>query len=173
MPTILGRRTAFDPAREETLFRFIGPIEAIPRPELRDRHRLVLDYWLAKRGTETMPRRADIDPADLVKALPSLVIWEAYGTDDFRCRLAGTEVCLELLKRLEGILLSQIPCPLLSEAQEEFRAVSTEGKASLIDRTLGWLNRPHMHYRHLLLPLRDNQGAPRMLLGVVTFHRRG
>jgi hypothetical protein len=53
--------------------------------------RAVHDYWLAKRGDRPMPRRADLDPAELKRFLPHLMLVEA--TTDARrfiYRLVGT-----------------------------------------------------------------------------------
>jgi hypothetical protein len=155
--------------REQTRFRFTGAVEDLPLEMLTDHHRRVLNYWLAKRGTGSAPRRLDIDPCDIVKSLPNLILWEVDGAD-YRCRLAGTEVCSEFLRKLDGIRLSEIPCPLIAEAQAEFDAARDLGLVSLIERTLGWLGRPHVHYRHLLLPLLDDAGTRHMFLSTVTVH---
>jgi hypothetical protein len=50
-------------------------------------------YWRLKRGERRMPARRQIDPAEIPRLLPHLVISE--GVDDgrrFRYRLAGTAV---------------------------------------------------------------------------------
>jgi hypothetical protein len=53
--------------------------------------RAVYDYWLAKRGDRPMPRRADLDPSELKRFLPHLMLVEV--TADVRryiYRLVGT-----------------------------------------------------------------------------------
>jgi hypothetical protein len=58
-------------------------------------HHLVLyDYWLAKRGSRSMPARRDLNPADIPKLLPYLMIVEKDG-EQFRYRLVGTAVVRE------------------------------------------------------------------------------
>ena len=51
------------------------------------------EYWLSKRAGRPMPTRADIDPLDIVWALPSIYLVDyerASGT--YRYRLAGSEI---------------------------------------------------------------------------------
>ena len=56
-------------------------------PELRE----VRDYWRAKCAGRPMPRRADIDPAELRSHLPYLSLLDVLPeTKDFRFRLLGT-----------------------------------------------------------------------------------
>jgi len=50
------------------------------------------DYWLAKRGSRAMPARADIEPAEIKKLLPMMVLVDV--TNDARrfvYRLVGTQ----------------------------------------------------------------------------------
>ena len=59
----------------------------------------VLDYWNLKRGDRFAPRRADIDPVDLVESLSRITLSDVFRSGpgeaglDFRYRLAGTEIC--------------------------------------------------------------------------------
>jgi hypothetical protein len=48
-------------------------------------------YWDEKRGSRRMPRRADIDPAELVRYLPALMIVDVVADDRrYVYRLVGT-----------------------------------------------------------------------------------
>jgi hypothetical protein len=156
---------------ERTLYSVSLPGDSVPEDRLTDKHLKVLDYWRAKRGPHAAPRRADIDPCDLGMALPNLVLWEMNDAPDYRCRLAGTEVCHNLISNMQGILLGDLPCPLLPEARREFDAARDRLLITLAERTLHWLGRPQMFYRHLLLPLVDDAGTCHQLLSVLTFHR--
>jgi hypothetical protein len=40
----------------------------------------LLAYWCRQRGARTMPRRGDIDPADIVELLPHIMMDEMDGT---------------------------------------------------------------------------------------------
>jgi len=154
--------------REQTLFSVSVPADRVPEDRLDEKHQLVFRYWREKRGAGVAPRRTDIDPCDLGPALPNLILWEV-GKSDYRVRLAGTEVCSNMLGELKGITLGELRCPLLAEARREFDAVRDGGLVSLVERTLHWLGRPLIFYRHLLLPLVDEQERIHRLLSVMTF----
>jgi len=48
-------------------------------------------YWNEKRGTRRMPRRADIDPVDIVRLLPGMMIVDVVADDRrYVYRLVGT-----------------------------------------------------------------------------------
>jgi len=51
----------------------------------------VFRYWDAKRGARRMPRRADIDPVDIVQLLPAVMIVDVVADDRrYVYRLVGT-----------------------------------------------------------------------------------
>jgi hypothetical protein len=51
----------------------------------------LLQYWNSKRGDRAMPRRGDIDPAELRRFLPSLMIVDVVADDRrYVYRLVGT-----------------------------------------------------------------------------------
>jgi len=54
------------------------------------------DYWLAKRGTRTMPARADLEPAEIKKLLPMMVLVDVTADERrFVYRLVGTQEAAE------------------------------------------------------------------------------
>jgi hypothetical protein len=55
------------------------------------RVRRLFDYWRSKAAGGQIPRRASIDPTELIDVLSCLIIVEVIG-DRFRYRLVGTEV---------------------------------------------------------------------------------
>lgn len=56
--------------------------------------RVLFEYWRSKRAGRKMPSRADLDPAELKKLLPSMilvdVVYDDTGKADFIYRLLGT-----------------------------------------------------------------------------------
>jgi hypothetical protein len=51
----------------------------------------LLRYWERKRGERRMPRRADIDPAELVRFLPAVMLVDVVADDRrYVYRLVGT-----------------------------------------------------------------------------------
>ncbi len=51
------------------------------------------DYWSSRRRGRTMPARADIDPLDLPRHLPNVMLLDVLGDPGrFRYRLIGTSI---------------------------------------------------------------------------------
>jgi hypothetical protein len=66
-----------------------GPSMALRSERVRALH----DYWQARRGDRAMPARADIDPADITRLLPYIIISDLFDEPmRVRYRLAGTVV---------------------------------------------------------------------------------
>ena len=61
-------------------------------------------YWLAKRADRRMPARRDLDPCDIPKLLPYVMIVEKVD-DRFRWRLVGTAVAQEAGRDLTGSIV--------------------------------------------------------------------
>ncbi|MBV8167415.1 MAG: PAS domain-containing protein [Alphaproteobacteria bacterium] len=55
-----------------------------------DRVREAYDYWRRIAAGRAMPRRADLDPLDIPKLLPHVMIAEVHGPGRYRYRLIGT-----------------------------------------------------------------------------------
>jgi len=54
------------------------------------------DYWLAKRGSRIMPARADLEPAEIKKLLPMMVLVDVTAdARRFVYRLVGTQEVAE------------------------------------------------------------------------------
>ncbi|MGP1253670.1 MAG: PAS domain-containing protein [Kiloniellales bacterium] len=60
----------------------------MPEEVLSDIYR----YWRDRRGQRPMPARADIDPADIPRLLPYLLLTDLLDGGRYRFRLVGTEV---------------------------------------------------------------------------------
>ena len=60
-------------------------------------------YWLAKRADRRMPARRDLDPCDIPKLLPYVMIVEK-ADDRFRWRLVGSAVAREAGRDLTAIV---------------------------------------------------------------------
>lgn len=57
------------------------------------RLQLLLNHWLERRGSDTVPDRAAIDPAAIAATLPSIWLCEFLPDEGrFRMRLAGEEI---------------------------------------------------------------------------------
>lgn len=68
----------------------------------------VYAYWNEKRGARPAPDRADIDPADIRRALGDTVMFAADFVDRWRFRLAGTRVCALFNREIKGEALTSL-----------------------------------------------------------------
>ena len=66
--------------------------DTIPFEEADDRLKQVYAYWQAKRAGRAMPARRDIDPAELIRVLPHLMLIDVEAGPRYRYRLFGTAV---------------------------------------------------------------------------------
>jgi PAS domain-containing protein len=58
------------------------------------RLRAALTYWDAKRQNKLMPPRSDIDPVEIPRLLPYVMLIDVVREPlDFRYRLMGTQAC--------------------------------------------------------------------------------
>jgi PAS domain len=62
-----------------------------PTPITDGRLQEALDYWCRKSAGKAMPRRADIDPVEIPKLLPDVMLVEVLPSGRYRYRLIGTE----------------------------------------------------------------------------------
>jgi len=79
------------------MFEHITPEEIQGRIDACHRSvQAVYGYWLAKRGGRAMPARADIEPAEITKLLPMMVLVDVTADERrFVYRLVGTQEVAE------------------------------------------------------------------------------
>ena len=67
-------------------------------------------YWHAKRGDGRLPRRSDIDPAEIARLMPHAILLDVKREAelDFKYRLIGTYVAENLFKDHTGSWFSEI-----------------------------------------------------------------
>jgi hypothetical protein len=65
-------------------------METNPSPISDARLQGVYDYWCRISAGRPMPRRDDIDPVDIPKLLPHVMLVEVHGPGRYRYRLIGT-----------------------------------------------------------------------------------
>jgi hypothetical protein len=71
--------------------------------------RQLYDYWLEKSGESNMPRRADINPAQLPRLLPGLSLIDVANTiENCRIRLAGTRLREIYDREVTGLQLQEM-----------------------------------------------------------------
>src|SRR3546814_6157759 len=68
------------------------------------------EYWKQKRGDRPMPAESDLDPAEIRKILPHVILLDVRQEPlDFHYRLIGTKMDEHMLGRYTGLWMSQIP----------------------------------------------------------------
>jgi len=118
----------------------------------------VLRHWNSIRRGHLVPKRSDIDPRALQKALNYSFILEQHPTGDLRFRLVGSKVC-----DCMGMELRGMPAHALIEWQDRARFTSALTRLQTAPDSLDI----HLSEgaRLILLPLADDQGGITRALG--------
>jgi hypothetical protein len=132
-------------------------------PDLED----VLDYWESKRHGRFVPSRSDIEPLDLIRALPRIMLADVIPDPlDFRYRLSGTAITDVHGSEFTGL------SPLDLKPPEYGRLIFGHYRQCVAEE------RPLMHlilldsdrrgraYARLLLPLSNDGASVTMLMAV-------
>ena len=127
----------------------------------------VLAYWDAKRGARFAPVRADIDPADLIRVLPRVMLADVLGDPpEFRYRLSGTGICdvhganhvgkgpRDLVPPEYGALVHRHYCEAVTRRVPLLHLFRLD--IALVERS----------YARLLLPLSEDGAAVTMLMAI-------
>ncbi|MFC7047933.1 PAS domain-containing protein [Emcibacter nanhaiensis] len=71
-------------------------------------HTQVYQYWLELKGSKSMPRKSDFNPASVVAALPFIIIAEVHNNPArYKFRLAGTKIVATLRTNISGHWLDE------------------------------------------------------------------
>jgi hypothetical protein len=127
------------------------------------------DYWEKKRGDRAMPRRGDIDPADLRQVLAHLQITEVMG-QRFRYRLVGTAIVEAFGTEFTGKFIDE----LVSGERDSFvhacyRAVCSARRPAFVRSKYITTKDIDLTANRLLLPLSANGREVNQILGALTF----
>jgi hypothetical protein len=137
-------------------------MSADPSPISDELIRSAYDYWLRKRGARAMPSRTDIDPSEITKLLPHVMLVDVLGPSLYRYRLVGTKCAFghgidvtgrTLEEALKDAEYRTHVCGLYDECVNERRPVYSE--------SLFFRERPcevEHHVKVLFMPL-SNDGA--------------
>jgi hypothetical protein len=132
-----------------------------------DRLQMLFDYWASKRGTAEAPGRRDLDPLDIPRLLPIVVLVDVeHDPLRFCYRLAGTELIQKAGAEITGKTFDQIhrgPQRDAVFADYQAAAVTCEPVVALHE----YVNEfgSYWRYERLFLPLIDSSGVVNMLFG--------
>ena len=120
-------------------------------------HRQMYAYWQQKCGSRRMPSRADIDPTEIPRLLPNLLISEHVsegGIPRWRYRLAGTAVAAAFGRNPTGHYVDELTKGAYREFIERIhRVVREEQRAVFCASEYTGARDLCMSAKRLLLPL--------------------
>jgi hypothetical protein len=131
-------------------------------------------YWRGKAASRALPRRADIDPTEIPKLLPDVMLVERHDDGRYRYRLIGTENAAAHGVNATGRFLDEVlPGPdygphvlaLYDECVRERRALYSECLFFSPGRS-----QPERHTKVLFMPLSNDGTAVNMIFVIQVFH---
>ncbi len=136
-------------------------------------HRQMYAYWQQKRGSRRMPGRADIDPTEIPRLLPNLLISEYVSegaAGRWRYRLAGTAVATAFGRNPTGRFIDDL-------TKGDYRAfierihgmVREEERALFCAREYTGAHDLRMSAKRLLLPLTTDGPHVGQIISLLVF----
>jgi hypothetical protein len=128
-------------------------------------------YWDERRGARAFPARCELDPVDIPRLLPHIVLLDVRGRpSDLVFRLAGTEVVSRLGFGVTGRRLLDLPVAGVDRLQRELAEVAISGRPQFV--TAGYRSQAEEYKSidQLVLPLGRDGAKVDMLIGAVVFN---
>jgi len=128
----------------------------------------LLGYWSGKRARGVLPRRGDLDPADLRDLLPNLMLLDVESAPPrFRFRLVGTRMVEVLGHDATGLPLEDGREG--HDLLEPLRRVVATARPVASLGTLAWSNGGRVDIEWLFLPLGAGGAEVTMILAGADF----
>jgi hypothetical protein len=145
-------------------------------PPLNDSITVLREWWERRRGDRPMPRRSELDPAEIREILPDLVIVEvAAGAGPetllLTYRLAGTRIDTHIGFNIKGMMVDAEGFGLASASMrvQDERAI-VERRSVLATYMSCFAGVRDVEYERLVAPLSDETDARVVaLVGVFSF----
>ena len=137
-------------------------------------HRELYDYWANKRGDRPMPSRQHIDPIELKKLLPHILLTDVIdGGRRFRYRLVGTAIQEAFGRNMTGLHIDEI----MTGAYLEFigglyRDIVEKKKPIYSESTYYSQQAVGMRAERLMLPLSQDGETVDMVVSIQTVGHR-
>jgi hypothetical protein len=151
---------------------FLGMLEAGMSGPLTDNEVLsaLWAYWRDKRQDRAMPRRRDIDPAEIPRLLPHLQLVERAADGRFRYRLTGTAVVEAYGQELTGAFVDEvIPPHRRAVAERHYALAFDSGRPIFVRNKYTTPNGAELMVTRVILPLSEDGRAVNLLLMGQTF----
>lgn len=128
------------------------------------------DYWLVRRGDRIAMSRADLDPVEIPRLLPNLILSDVGdGGRTIRYRLVGTEIVTAHGYDYTGKTIEELTTgSTVSFTQTLYGIIVGQGVPVYSEGNFRWAGKEHRWTRRLHLPLsRDGQTIDMVLAGQV------
>ncbi|WP_417516183.1 PAS domain-containing protein [Minwuia sp.] len=128
------------------------------------------DYWNRKRDGRTAPQRRDIDPIDMGRDLPGLVLYDVVRTASpatvrFRYRLTGSDTDRIHGRALKGHYVDSLDPPAFATMlHDDFSVMTVRRAPQLAQLAFRNADGNRRSYEALRLPLVDDQGQVVMIM---------
>ena len=133
-----------------------------------------LAYWRAKKGAREMPSRADIDPLEITKALPRVMMAEvSHDPLEFRYRLAGTGLFAMHGQELTGKLARELEPPEFGALIHEHYCETVARRAPILHLIELNVNYLTTSYARIILPLSSDGTVIDRLMTVEAHENHG
>lgn len=133
-------------------------------------HEEIYGYWAGLRRGARLPARADIQPAELKRLLPTVSLIDVRRDPlTFRIRLAGTGLYGVYGREITGRSLNDVYSASAADYwRQELTAVVEERRPGVGVHSLAWRGAGHLSILWLRLPLASNGRDVDMILGYDT-----
>ncbi|HUB94655.1 MAG TPA: PAS domain-containing protein [Stellaceae bacterium] len=128
-------------------------------------------YWNKARGTRRMPSRSDIDPVEIPKLLPHILMYNVMPDGGFTIRLVGEAVADFVGRNATGEPAGAVMTPRAAEVTIAIlRAVVTERMPKFRAGKAHWYEeKSHRDFEACFLPLSSDGETVDIILGGVRF----
>jgi hypothetical protein len=131
---------------------------------------LALDYWKSRKGNRIAPARADIDPVDIPRLLPRVMLVDVEtgptGEPDFRYRLSGTGIRNVHGYDATGLRPLDLKPPIYGRLIHAHYRAAAEAHAPLAHVIVMITNKKQRSYARIILPLSEDGETVNMLMTV-------
>src|SRR5579883_2736282 len=135
------------------------------------RLRQLYGYWRSKLAGRSMPRRTDIDPAEIPKLLPHIMITEMLdGGTRYRYRLSGTAVTEAFGRELTGLFVDEVMTGAYRAFLERlYRTVYLNRRCIFSESRYAGDKESGLMTKRLLMPLSEDGCVVNQVLAIQTF----
>ena len=130
-------------------------------------HEEMFAYWASRREGGRLPGRANIDPCEMKRHLPTVSLIQVISEPrDYRLRLAGTGLYGVYGREITGKMIDDVYAPPAARYwREQLDQVVDEARPCAGFHSLAWRGAPHLSILWIRLPLASDGRKVDMILG--------